>query len=84
MSLSDEERVSIYKSYVYELRGVLPLYSLFLEKADYLLKDKGKLTIITARPQPFLEPLKKFKLEKQLIIDKNNLKYYILVFKKLI
>ena len=66
------------------LRGVLPLYSLFLEKADYLLKDKGKLTIITARPQPFLEPLKKFKLEKQLIIDKNNLKYYILVFKKLI
>ncbi|MAF50818.1 MAG: hypothetical protein CMH64_01880 [Nanoarchaeota archaeon] len=64
------------------LKGILPLYDLFFEKSFDLLKKKGTLTIITTRPQPLQEEIKNFKLKKQLILDKNNLKYYILVFKK--
>jgi len=64
------------------LRGVEYLYKEFLEKAFLLLKPKGVLTIITVRPKPLIEEPGKFKLKKQLILDKNNLKYHILVFKK--
>ena len=52
------------------------------EKAFTLLKPKGTFTIITTRPQPLIEDSGKFKLKKQLILDKNSLKYYILIFKK--
>ncbi len=69
---------------IYGLKAVEPLYSLFFKKAFFLLKKNATLTIITTRPDPFLYPLSNFKLIKQLILDKNNLKYHILVFKKLI
>lgn len=64
------------------LNDIYNLYYEFLEKAFSLLKPKGKLVIITARPKPILEEPYKFKLEKSLVLDKNNLKYSILVFKK--
>ncbi|MAG52477.1 MAG: hypothetical protein CMH62_00770 [Nanoarchaeota archaeon] len=67
---------------VYGLRAIKPVYDLFFKQAFHLLKPAGTLTIITARPKPFLGPIKDFKLQKQLILDKNNLKYHILVFKK--
>ena len=64
------------------LNAVKPLYKEFLKKAFTLLNPKGTLTIITTRPQPLLEETGKFKLKKELVLDKNNLKYYVLVFKK--
>ncbi|MBU2639962.1 MAG: methyltransferase, partial [Nanoarchaeota archaeon] len=66
---------------IYGLKAVLPLYKLFIERANHLLKKQGTLTIITTRPDPFLDPIKYFKLKKELVIDKNNQRYHILVFK---
>lgn len=64
------------------LNDIYHLYDTMFEKAFSLLKPKGILTIITTRPQPLIEDSGKFKLKKQLILDKNNLKYYVLVFTK--
>ncbi|MBS3157523.1 methyltransferase [Candidatus Woesearchaeota archaeon] len=64
------------------LNDIYYLYDIMFEKAFTLLKPKGTFTIITTRPQPLIEDSGKFKLKKQLILDKNSLKYYILIFKK--
>ena len=64
------------------LNDIYHLYDIMFEKAFAILKPKGTFIIITARPKPLIEEPGKFKLKKQLILDKDNLKYYILVFKK--
>lgn len=64
------------------LNNIYYFYSRFLKNAYSILKPNGILAIVTIRPKPFLENSGEFKLNKSKILEKNGLKYHILIFKK--